>query len=419
MHAGSVITSDAAEVVARLDALAACTDSLDGITRLFLSPAHRRAVELVLGWMEQAGLRTSLDASGTVIGRSEHASDAAPVLILGSHIDTVRHAGRYDGCLGVVAAIAVAARLRGTRLPYAIEIRAFGDEEGVRFPVTLTGARATAGRFDPAWLKVKDSDGTALGEALHAWGLGGATLSENGLKAAHAFAYLELHIEQGPVLDMAGIPLGVVTAINGAARFTVTVEGRAGHAGTVPMAARQDALVAAAAMILAIRQVACAASDVVATIGQLAVSPGAVNVIPGTCVFSIDLRAPTDEQLRTADAAIRQALMTAAEIHGTRVAIARMHEAGAVACDSRLQDALSQAVSARGMEIRRLPSGAGHDAMAIADLCPIGMLFVRSAGGISHDPAEFSAEPDIAAALDVLEDVLRQLEPGTFLAAPG
>jgi allantoate deiminase len=402
-------------VLRRLDDVASCSDSTDGITRLFLSPAHARAITLVRGWMEAAGLVTRLDAAGTLIGVRAGARPDLPRLLLGSHIDSVRDAGRYDGCLGVVGAIAVAGRLGGTKLPYALEIRAFGDEEGVRFPVTLTGAHATAGRFMAEWLGLADQDGVTLGAALAAFGLDPAAL--DGCVAAGAFAYLELHIEQGPVLEAADAPLGIVTAISGAARFAVTVTGRAGHAGTVPMAQRQDALAAAAAMIVAVQAIARGRDGVVATVGRLEVAPGAVNVIPGRCVFSIDLRAARDATRDAAELDIRAALETVAREQGVAAAIVALHAAPAVGCDARLQAHLAAAVAGAGLPVVRLPSGAGHDAMAVAALCPIGMLFLRCTGGISHHPDEAVRRDDVACALDVLERALRTLDPFSVAAA--
>jgi allantoate deiminase len=404
--------SEAALVLRRLDALAGCSECDGEITRRFLTPAHAEAVTLVRGWMEQAGLSTRLDPSGTLVGSTPQAASGGPVLLLGSHIDTVRRAGRFDGCLGVATAIAVAARRMD--LPYALEIRAFGDEEGVRFPATLTGAHVAAGTFDPDRLAMRDQDGISLAEALRAFGLDPQALTGGADLATDAFAYLEVHIEQGPCLEQAGIPLGIVTAIAGAARFEVSVTGRAGHAGTVPMGLRQDALAAAAHMILAVRDNARARADVVATVGRLAVSPNAPNVIPGACVFSIDVRSAQDESREAAEAAMLTALRDVARDHGVELAITATHRAPAVACDPRLQATLAASVAALGLKVIYLPSGAGHDAMALAARCPVGMLFVRCAGGISHHPDESVTEADVQAAIEALAHALRMLAPDQF-----
>ncbi len=400
--------------MARLDALAACTDQTGEITRLFLSPAHRQAADLVRGWMKAAGLDAHIDDSGTVVGLRRGSAPGAPRLLIGSHIDTVRRAGRYDGCLGVVLGIALAARLRDVALPYTLEIRAFGDEEGVRFPVTLTGAKATAGKFEPAWLAVQDASGLSLADALRQFGLDTEKLLSGVCTADDAFAYLEVHIEQGPVLEKLGAPLGIVTAINGAARFEIRVAGQAGHAGTVPMDQRHDALVAAAAMVLAVRRVALAHTGVVATVGQFAVSPGAINVIPGNCLFTVDMRAADDAVRDAAEAQMRRDLQAEAARFGTQVSIVRTHAAPATQCDPRLRAHLARAVAHQGLPTPFLPSGAGHDAMAVASLCPVGMLFVRCAGGISHHPDEAISEGDVAAALDAMSAALQSLYPAEF-----
>ena len=400
-------------ILARLDALAACSDDADGITRLFLTPAHTRAIALVEGWMQEAGLATRLDASATLVGARAGAD--AGLLVLGSHIDTVRNAGRYDGCLGVVLAIEAVAALPPDLPGCSIELRAFGDEEGVRFPMTLTGAHAAAGRFDPAWLACADADGVTLRAALAAFGLDTDGL---GACAAHgASAYLEVHIEQGPVLEAARAPLGVVTSISGATRATVTVRGRAGHAGTVPMDGRQDALAAACAMVLAVRKAALTRPGTVATVGTLAVTGAAPNVIASCCSFSIDVRSTDDALRHDAMRAVGDALSRIAVEESVRVAIAVTHDAPATPCDTRLQAHLARALDDAGLPVLHLPSGAGHDAMAMAALCPAAMLFVRCAGGISHHPAEAVARGDVADALAVTTHALRHFNP-SLLDAP-
>lgn len=408
----------AARILQRLDALAACTEYPGEITRRFLTPAHAQAVALVRGWMDEAGLATELDAAGTLVGVLPGATADSPRLLLGSHIDSVRDAGRFDGCLGVAIGIEAAVSLRDCTLPYALEIRAFGDEEGVRFPVTLTGAYAAAGRFRPDALDARDEDGVSLRHALEIFGLDPAALLAGACTARRAIAYIEVHIEQGPVLEAADSPLGIVTAISGAARFAVTVTGRAGHAGTVPMAGRQDALVAAGAMIVAMRDLARAMPHVVATVGTISVSPGAVNVIPGACKFTIDLRSPNDAARENAALAISDALHRVAEAESVMVSMTKTYEAVATKCDDRLQSHLARALVGRNLPLVYLPSGAGHDAMAVAALCPVAMLFVRCAGGISHHPDEHVAEDDIAAALDVLIAALKNFSPSILETSP-
>jgi allantoate deiminase len=392
----------------RLAELATVSDTPDGLTRLFLSPAHRSAISLVEGWMREAKLETHVDAIGNLVGRTRpHAN--APGLILGSHIDTVRDAGWYDGNFGVIAAIEAISS--AGELPYGVEIIAFGDEEGVRFPQTLSGSRAIAGTFNPAALTATDANGVTLSDALQTFGgnpHGIAALARNPAEIA---AYIELHIEQGPVLEAKNLPLGIVTAINGASRFTVTVTGQAGHAGTVPMAMRRDALAAASEQILAIHGFANTVPSLVATVGAMSIHPGAPNSIPGRVTYSIDIRAPQDEVRHTATAAITGQLHKIATAHGVEISLQQTHNAPATQCANWLQHQLASAVAAQGITPFHLPSGAGHDAMALAHLCPVGMLFVRCKGGISHTPEESILETDAAIAVTVLIDFLRRFKP--------
>jgi len=397
----------------RLDALARFSEDPDRLTRTFLSPAHRQAADQVLAWMREAGMTARTDAAGNIVGRYEADRPGGPALLLGSHIDTVRDAGKYDGNLGVLAAIAVVDELhrRGERLPFAVEVLAFGDEEGVRFPVNLTGSQTVAGTVDPAVADAKDDDGLRLGDLLRDFGGDPDGLQAEARRREDVLGYVELHIEQGPVLEAEDLPLGVVTAINGAARYNATVRGMAGHAGTVPMDLRCDALAAAASMVLAVERCAQAGREVVATVGQLDVQPGAVNVIPGAVRFTIDIRAPDDADRLAAMAEMTAALEGIARGRGVELTLDRYHDGGAVRCDPALMEKLETAVRRHGLPARRLPSGAGHDAMAMAALTPVGMLFLRCRGGISHNPAESITVEDADLAVRILLDLLRQYDP--------
>jgi allantoate deiminase len=389
----------------RLAELATLSDMPGGLTRLFLSPAHKRAVGLVEGWMREAGLETHVDAVGNLVGRK----GGGKKLLLGSHIDTVRDAGWYDGNFGVLAAIA-ALEAAGD-LPYGVEIIAFGDEEGVRFPQTLSGSRAVAGTFDPAALAGRDADGISMGEALAAFGGDPAGIAALARNPAAILGYVELHIEQGPVLEAEQLPVGVVTAINGASRFAVAVTGDAGHAGTVPMPMRRDALTASAEMVLAVEAIGRSSPELVATVGALSVHPGAPNSVPGVVKFSIDVRAPVDAARHEAVVAITSAFDRIAGSRNVDLSMTQTHDAPAVICAGRLREDLAAAVKANGIAPRFLPSGAGHDAMAVADLCPVAMLFVRCKGGISHTPEESVTAEDAQTAVDVLVEFLRKFEP--------
>lgn len=397
----------------RLEALARFSDDADALTRLYLSPAHRRAVDALANWMREAGMAFHMDALGTLVGRYEGALPDAPALLIGSHIDTVRNAGKYDGALGVLAALTAIETLarKGERLPYAIEMVAFGDEEGVRFPSTLRGSRALAGRLDAASHDERDSAGISVRDALVAFGCDPARSGEVAMVRGAALGFIELHIEQGPVLERADQPVGVVTAINGARRLKVVVEGKAGHAGTVPMTMRCDSLAAAAEMVLAVERIAKATADVVATVGVIDARPGAVNVIPGQTMFTIDARAPDDVRRDAACDSIADAIDGIAARRGLVATIETTHRAPATACDPALIAALTAAAERAGYAPLQLPSGAGHDAMAMAALCPVAMLFVRCAGGVSHHPAEAITLEDADAAMRVLLDFLRNYTP--------
>ncbi len=290
-------STGAARIVARLDELNGASDDEGALTRLTLSPAHARAAAMVRAWMEEAGLSVRLDSVGNVVGRREGASPGAKTLIIGSHIDSVRNAGRFDGPLGVILGVEACARLaaRAKAPPFAIEVVAFGDEEGVRFPTSLTGSRALAGTFDPASLESLDARGVSRRDALLAFGCDPSRAAQEARDPASVLGYVELHIEQGPVLESKGLALGLVTAINGGSRGEISIEGSAGHAGTLPMTMRHDALAAAAEIVLAIEAVGKTRPDLVATVGRLEVPNGAVNVVPGRARLSIDVRSPRDE----------------------------------------------------------------------------------------------------------------------------
>lgn len=411
-HAPSTLPRGAA-LMARLNELARHSDEPGRLTRLYLSPAHRSAAQLVAGWMQEAGMSVHMDAVGNVVGRYAGQTADAPALLLGSHIDTVRDAGKFDGNLGVLAAIQAVGELnaRGERLPVALEVLAFGDEEGVRFPVTLSGSRAVAGTLDPSVLDAVDADGVRLGDALLAFGGRPDALASARHEASAVAGYVEIHIEQGPVLESEDLAVGVVTAISGASRFTIDIDGEAGHAGTVPMHLRHDAVAAAAEIVLAVEELAQRTPDLVATVGCFTALPGAVNVIAAGARLTLDIRSPFDAVRRAAIEQLSSRFQTIAARRGVKVAMACFYEAPAVACDDALQARLQRAVERQNIPPRHLPSGAGHDGLAMAALCPVGMLFVRCAGGVSHSPAESITVEDAGTAVAVLLDFLRDYAP--------
>jgi len=381
----------------RCEALAGLSELDGGLTRVFLSPEQKAANELVLGWMREAGLVAHVDAIGNCVGRYEGESAGLPCLMLGSHLDTVRDAGKYDGMLGVIVAIEVVAALHAQkkRLPFAVEVVGFGDEEGVRFGATLLGSRAVAGTFDLSLLDKVDAQGVSLRDALRSFGLDPRQIAGVARRPKDLLAYAEVHIEQGPVLEAEGLALGVVTAINGGNRFNAEVTGMAGHAGTVPMRLRRDALAAAAECVLVAERIAGALPNIVATVGRIEALPGAMNVIPGRVRFSLDVRAPTDEARRSALAAIRAEFDAIAARRNVRLSLEPLWEAKTAPCGPALQEQIAAAIAAEGLRVHHLPSGAGHDGMAIVEIAPIGMLFIRCKDGVSHNPAEAITLDDV------------------------
>ena len=400
---GALVVPSGARIMERCEALARCSEQPDGLTRVYLSPEQRAANALVLGWMQEAGMSARLDAAGNAVGRYEGDRPGLPCLMLGSHLDTVRDAGRYDGMLGVVCGIECVAALssRNRRLPFALEVVGFADEEGVRFNATLLGSRAVAGTFDRANLDRADREGITMREAMRSFGLDPDAIGQAARRRQDLLAYAELHIEQGPVLEEEGLPVGVVTAINGGNRFSVELTGMAGHAGTVPMGLRRDALAAAAECVMAVELIAGSERELVGTVGKIEALPGAINVIPGRVRFSVDVRAPTDAQRERAAEAIRGAFADIARRRQVRLDMQLLWEAKTAPCASWLQDQIGAAIAAENIGVRRLPSGAGHDGMAMIAIADIGMLFVRCKDGISHNPAEAITEADAGAAARV------------------
>jgi allantoate deiminase len=400
--------SAAREAVRVCRELATCSEEPGVTTRTFLSPPMRDAHALLTGWMMRAGMSVTVDAAGNLRGRYPGASMTPPLLI-GSHLDTVPHAGAFDGILGVVLGVALVDLLGGRQLPFPIEVIGFSEEEGVRFGLPFIGSRALAGTLDDDTLGRTDKAGTSVREAIAAFGLDPSSLPA--ARFENALGYLEFHIEQGPVLDTLGLPLGVVTAIVGQSRFELTFTGSANHAGTTPMAARRDALAAAAEWIGAVEAEALDVPELVATVGRIDVEPGASNVIAGRAMVSLDVR---DAEDRVRQAAVERLLAAAQRIAAKRHLSVDVRERLAqpsVPMDHALTTMLARAVERSGSTVHRMASGAGHDAMIMAARTPAAMLFVRSPGGVSHHPDETVREEDVAAALAagqyLLEDLAR------------
>jgi allantoate deiminase len=387
----------------RCDELAALSSDPEKLVRVHLSPEHRAANDLVAQWMTEAGMSTWQDAAGNQCGRLEGREPGLPALLLGSHIDTVPDAGRYDGMLGVLLAIAVVKRLAGTELPFAVEVVAFSDEEGTRFGTALLGSRALAGTWDDDWWNLTDDEGITLFEAFQDFGLDPARLPGAFRRPEQLVGYLEAHIEQGPILEDADRHLAVVTSIAGARRFELTMTGKAGHAGGTPFDRRRDALVGASEVVVEIERLS-RELGVIGTVGKVEVLPGGVNVIPGRVEFSLDLRAEFDEDRDNALRLMFEAAESIAARRGLQFDHHEFYRADAVVCDLDLRAGIEAGIRSTGDDTpMAFWSRAGHDGMAVVAVTPIAMLFLRCKGGVSHHPDESVRLVDVEAALDAYE----------------
>jgi N-carbamoyl-L-amino-acid hydrolase len=413
-----------ARILDLADRLAAHSEMPAGLTCTYLSPAHRAVAGELRDLMQQAGLEAAIDAVGNVTGRYRSASPGAKTLIVGSHYDTVVNAGRYDGRLGILAGLVIAEHLQraGQALPFHLDVVAFAEEEGVRFSAPYIGSSAVAGRFDNALLQRRDAKGTSLADALREIGSRPEDIAALARRPQDLVGYLEVHIEQGPVLLSSNRPAGIVSAIAGCARHRVIVQGRAGHAGTVPMALRQDAAAAAAEMVLAVERRCSAEPGVVGTVGKLAVVDGAINVIPARCELTLDIRAGDDATRNAVERDVTAEIARISTRRGVTVDIGELSRTPAVFCAPRLQALMAHALARAGVEPSHLPSGAGHDALMFSGVTEVGMLFVRCGnGGISHDPRETITADDADIGARVLLDTilsLPNLEPSMNLGLP-
>ena len=377
-------------VMRRCDELDAISEEPGRLTRTFASPAMRRANKLVGSWMRDAGLQVREDAAFNLLGRWNSTQRGAKTFLLGSHLDTVRDAGKYDGPLGVLAAIAAVQLLheRGVKLPFNLEVVGFSDEEGVRYQTAYLGSRAFAGTLTAADLeRIKEKQ-----------------IIKARRRRGEFLGYAEVHIEQGPVLEKNDLPVGVVTAIAGQSRLRMEFHGVAGHAGTVPMNLRHDALAGAAELVLAAER-----CGVTATVGKLEVAPGASNVIPGIVSLTLDVRDQNDARRLAAVRSLHAQANAIAKRRGLKIVWTPVQQTAAVHCDKTLTRIFSKCVARRGLEVLKLPSGAGHDAAALSVICPVAMLFVRCKGGISHNPAESVKTADVRVAIEVLADFIQKL----------
>ena len=405
--------TSASTVMEWCDILGSYSEEPDRLTRPFASRAMRQTNETVAQWMRDAGMTVQQDAVGNLLGRYEAHSAGAKTLLFGSHLDSVRDAGKYDGPLGVMVALACVARLRQrqARLPFAIEVLGFADEEGLRYHSAYLGSKAMTGAFDLEALQLTDAEGITMAEAIRAFGGNpdSQALRTPRWRPDELLGYCEVHIEQGPVLEARNLPIGVVSAIAGQSRITVGFTGEAGHAGTVPMALRHDALCAAAEFVLAVEALGRSTQGLVATVGQVSVQPGASNVIPGQVTLSLDVRHQDDTVREQACRQLEAQARQISQARGVSCNWQLLQEHHAVPCAPQLTQLLAQAIEELGYPLVSLPSGAGHDAAVIAELTDIAMLFVRCRGGISHNPAESVTQEDVAIAIQVVERFLQLL----------
>ena len=401
-------TARAREVLARCDALAKFSEDTNSLRRTFLSPPMHNCHTAVAGWLKPLGVSPKIDAAGNIRGIYPRSDLTSPRILIGSHLDTVPNAGKYDGILGVVLAIAMLEELEGKRLPFAIEVIGFSEEEGVRFGVPFIGSRALTGQVDEELLGRRDRNGISVREAIQQFGLDDHRIGQAAL-ADDVLGYLEFHIEQGPVLEKLGRQLGVVEALVGQTRLALRFLGRANHSGTTPMDARRDALAGAAEWVIAVETYAKKTSELVATVGSIEAKPGATNVIPGEVRLSLDVRHRSDEVRTRAVRELTELAETIARKRGLCSQWNSMLEQNAVNLDEFLRSQIESAIRSSGCEPHRMTSGAGHDAMILAERVPAAMIFLRSPGGISHDPAESVLLEDVEKAIEAGVRLLDQL----------
>jgi allantoate deiminase len=401
-------TIRAEEVIARCKTLASFSEDAGRTRRTFLSPPMHDCHREITKWLTAAGANATVDAAGNLRGLYAAAQPAAPRLLLGSHLDTVPNAGAYDGILGVVIAVALLESLEGRRLPFAIEVAGFSEEEGVRFGLPFIGSRALVGTLDDELLNRQDKSGISVRNAIKHFGLNPSEI-RHAILSNDTLAYLEFHIEQGPVLESIGRALGAVDAIAAQTRMEFVFVGRANHAGTTPMNLRHDAVTAAAEWIVAVERTAQNHPGLVATVGQIEVKPGATNVIAAEARVTLDVRhKSSDIRDGAVDALVRLA-HEIAERRGLTLRQSVLLSQRAVAMDPFLVDQIQEAIRSTGCQPHRMTSGAGHDAMILAEKVPAAMIFLRSPGGISHDPSESVELEDVAKALECGLRLLDQL----------
>ncbi|WP_375753942.1 allantoate amidohydrolase [Vibrio sp. HN007] len=406
----------AEQVMDYCEQLAEFTQTFGVMDRRYLTPEHRETNDRIAHWATESGLKHWQDLAGNQWVRLASTDANAKRVILGSHTDTVPNGGKYDGILGVVAPLVLLKWLSesGRQFDFHIDVVGFGDEEGTRFGATLLGSSAIAGKWQSRWRELQDESGVTLAQAMYDFGLDVSKISETQIDSNRVIAYLETHIEQGPILEEKGIPISSVKGIAGARRFDITIEGHAGHAGTVPMSLRKDPLVVASQWVTEVSRLATETSrsehPVVATVGKMEVKPGAVNVVPGEVSLTLDIRSLSDSARDEVADALLARLEQNTSDKGLSLKVIQTHDAGSVVCEPRLTQELMNVVGDITGEPVVLVSGAGHDAMAMADIVPTTMMFVRCEGGVSHHPGERVTAEDVAVSLRALYKFLERIE---------
>lgn len=399
-----------------LEEIARCSQTsnpdTDGVTRLCASKEHGQANDKLRQWMLAAGMQVRMDNAANLIGRYPSKEPNAQTLIFGSHQDTVPNGGKYDGILGVIAPLALVHYFNQNKItfPYHIDVIAFSDEEGTRFQSTLLGSKAISGTFEPAMLDAADAQGITMREALAQFGCQPELIENDAYQSDEVLGFVELHIEQGPQLEQAGLPVGVVSAITGIERHTLSIKGKAGHAGTVPMNMRQDALVGAAQAIHYFDQLCKGQDDLVGVVGKIENFPNGVNVIPQQTNITIELRSPNDTSRLEAREKLLEQIGQIMADYDLGYEHKLIYEQAAVTCSEGLSSMLSNATALAGIEPMHLFSGAGHDGLAVTHLTDIAMLFMRCKNGVSHHPDEAITQADLLSALDVLQQFCLLLE---------
>jgi len=396
----------------KLNEIAKCSVDKEGVTRYSFTREHRKAISIITKWMKDAGLKVSMDDAGTLIGNLQSSNKQAKTLLLGSHQDTVKNGGKYDGIMGVLLPILALKNIKKKKihLPFDVQVLAFADEEGMRFPTSLLGSRALAGTLKKSFLGFKDKNNNTISDALKIFKLSPQKMLKLKRDKKKIIGFIETHIEQGPVLEKNNLPLGIVTGIAGISRFNLVLHGHSSHAGTTPVKYRKDSLLGLNEINLMCEKIAKQNEDIIITIGEIYNKPNVPNAIPSTSSAVIEFRSINNKKRVNTENKIKKLITQIAKKRNLKHQFYKTYDQEAVMCNEKLKKYLVKAFKILKMKPFQLPSGATHDASAMSDLCDISMLFVRSKNGLSHNPKEYSSEKDMKLAIKILETVLLNLK---------